>query len=193
MGLREILGCAALLALQACTSAALDDYYGSHPELEAAARPRAARIQREIQRAGEHPWAGRYTTPGPFYEELLLAPTGGFTLFVSSGCGNCTGYEAFGSVQVLGPDHVLLVPEQVHHARSMRTSAPHEVHLAAWGDRRLALFQSQVALFRTTLRTSETMPRVFVRRRDGEPYQHREPRPPGEPEWPVALVERTSD
>ncbi|HVS20089.1 MAG TPA: hypothetical protein VMT18_15905 [Planctomycetota bacterium] len=164
-----------------------DGYLGSHPALEAMAASRADEIENELLRLDDHRWAGRYTSPALFPEELLLAPDGGFTIYVNSGCGNCTGFEAMGRVRELAPDRLLLEPEEAHWARYMRSNDPQVLHLFEWNGRRMAVLESQVEDFCAALTARASMPSSYIRRDADHVHEREEPCPPGRPTLPEPL------
>jgi len=158
-----------------------------HELVGALAPARAQAIREEFAHLAEHPWAGRYTTPGGQYEELLLAPDGGFTLHVQTHCGNCTGFEAVGRVRELAPDRLLLEPERAHWARYMRSRDPQVLHLIEWEGRRMAVFEAQAERFCAMLTSGESMPEAYIRRGEEQAQPPEELRPPGRPLLPEPL------
>jgi hypothetical protein len=187
LGLAMVVGWFACSAIKGESIVGVDGYLGSHPALEAEASARAEELQAEIARLGGHSWAGRYTTPSLWPEVLLLAPEGGFTIYMNSGCGNCTGFEAYGRVRVLAPDRLELVPDEAHWARYMRSSEPQELHLIEWNGMRMAVLETQVEDFCVGLTTRASMPSAYVRRPAAHVHERDEPCPSGRPMLPERL------
>src|SRR5687767_15993553 len=62
------------------------------------ASDRSSRAREEIDRLGQHQWAGVYRTPGSWPTELVIAPKAGFSIYKNSWCGNCASWVQTGTV-----------------------------------------------------------------------------------------------
>jgi hypothetical protein len=71
---------------------------GAQKCLDEKAPPRHEQALAEIERLGEHTWAGTYRTRGKWPTELVIAPEAGFTVYDNSWCGSCAGWRGTGKV-----------------------------------------------------------------------------------------------
>jgi hypothetical protein len=97
-------------------------------------------VTAELERLGDHPWAGVYRTHGSWPTVLRLAPEAGYTLYENSWCGNCAGWRGVGKVVAAnGLDLTLDVelgydlPEPRERPDAWFSLEP-TLHLVPWGD-----------------------------------------------------------
>ena len=155
--------------------------------LEQVGPARKADVLAEIDRLGEHPWAGIYRTAGSSPVELTIAPQAGFTLYHGSHCGNCSRYASVGRVLAAEGSSLKL---RVELQESDDTSAAwygldDTLYLVPWGELRFAVASWRMELFCAEFSDGTTFPYAPFRTREQLDEGSKRPlRPVGKPKVP---------
>jgi hypothetical protein len=176
-------------------------------QMRAEAPQRKAEILEEIERLGEHSWAGVYRTNSRWPNEIAIAPEAGFTLHHTTWCGNCRGYDGFGTVAVDDGSllKVRLELEQPDDLSRYWPGFDDTLYFVPWGDLQFVVPESRMESFCAQVANDYDLPSFPFRhtgrlsefsRHAGERATFKmepRPKPPGKPQVPRHYQHLISD